>query len=450
MRTSIRTTDTPAESNAVGRHLKRLALLDPAPIAGRVTRVAGLVVESSGPLASIGDVCEIQLRDGRRLQAEVVGFRDGGLISVPLGETAGICPGDRIVARGSSMRVPSGIGLLGRVIDGMGHPIDGHGPLASTTTASLKSPAMNPLARANVTTPIGTGVRALDGFLTVGRGQRIGVFGGSGVGKSTLLGMITRGTEADIVVLALVGERGREVRAFLEDELGEAGRAKSVVVVSTSDSPPLARIRAAYTATAIAESFRKDGANVLLMVDSITRLAMAQREIGLAAGEPPTTKGYPPSVFAMLPGLLERAGNLRGQGSITAVYTVLMDADDITEPVTDAVRGILDGHVMLSRDLASQGHYPAIDVLGSISRSMSAIVTPEHASQAARARSWLAALRANDDLLSVGAYVAGSQPVLDAAIDHRDRLREFLCQPADTLCSLSDALAALAGVAGAD
>jgi FliI/YscN family ATPase len=447
MRTS---TETPAHTEGVGRHLQRLALVDSAPIAGRVTRVAGLVVESSGPLASIGDVCEIHLRDGSRLQSEVVGFRERGLISVPLGDTAGICPGDRIVARGSSMRVPSGIGLLGRVIDGMGKPIDGRGALVSTTSASLKAPAVNPLARANITTPIGTGVRVLDAFLTVGRGQRNGGFGGSGVGKSTLLGMITRGTEADIVVLALVGERGREVRAFLENELGDSGREKSVVVVSTSDSPPLARIRAAYTATAIAESFRADGANVLLMVDSITRLAMAQREIGLAAGEPPTTKGYPPSVFAMLPGLLERAGNLRGQGSITAVYTVLMDGDDITEPVTDAVRGILDGHVMLSRDLAAQGHYPAIDVLGSISRSMPAVVTPEHLQQATRARSWLAALRANEDLLSVGAYVAGSQPILDAAIAHRDGLRDFLCQPADTLCSLSDALTALETLAGAD
>lgn len=429
-------------------HLRRLETAEPAPIAGRVMRVAGLVVESAGPWASIGEVCEIQRRDGRRVQAEVVGFRDRALVSVPLGDTAGICPGDRIVARGTTMTVPAGRGLLGRVIDGLGHPMDGLGPLATTTVADLRPPAMNPLARASVSEPIGTGVRVIDGLLTVGRGQRVGVFGGSGVGKSTLLGMMARGTAADVVVLALVGERGREVRAFLEDELGEEGRRRAVVVVSTSDSPPLARIRAAYAATAIAEQCRAEGANVLLMVDSITRLAMAQREIGLAAGEPPTTKGYPPSVFGMLPGLLERSGNVRGQGSITAIYTVLVDGDDITEPVTDAVRGILDGHIMLSRDLASQGHYPAIDVLGSVSRTMTAVVTSTHGRQAARVRSWLAALKSSEDLVSVGAYVAGTQPVLDEALARREALRTFLCQPADTLCCHSDAVAALAALAG--
>jgi FliI/YscN family ATPase len=432
----------------VQRHLARLPLLEPAPIAGRITRVSGLVLESSGPMASVGDVCEIHLRDGRRLQSEVVGFRDGALLSVPLGDTSGLCPGDRIVARGATLRVPSGTGLLGRVIDGLGQPIDDQGPLLSSSTAALRPAAINPLARAAVSEPIGTGVRVIDGLLSVGRGQRVGVFGGSGVGKSTLLGMIARGTAADIVVLALVGERGREVRAFLEDELGTAGRQRAVVVVSTSDSPPLARIRAAYAATAIAESFRADGANVLLMLDSITRLAMAQREIGLAAGEPPTAKGYPPSVFAMLPGLLERAGNVRGQGSITAVYTVLVDGDDITEPITDAVRGILDGHIMLSRDLASQGHFPAVDVLGSVSRTMAAVVTPEHVRQAAQVRAWMAALRANEDLLSVGAYVAGTQPVLDHALARRDAIGAFLCQSSDTLCSHADAAIGLAAVAG--
>lgn len=441
-------TESPSSSVAVSRHLQRLASIEPAPIAGRITRVSGLVVESTGPMASVGDVCEIHLRDGRRLQAEVVGFKDRLLVSVPLGDTAGVCPGDRIIARGATMRIPAGPALLGRVIDGLGHPIDGHGAVLTGASAALRPAAMNPLARATVTEPIGTGVRVIDGLLTVGRGQRIGVFGGSGVGKSTLLGMIARGTAADVVVLALVGERGREVRAFLEEELGEEGRRRAVVVVSTSDSPPLARIRAAFAATAIAESFRAEGANVLLMVDSITRLAMAQREIGLAAGEPPTAKGYPPSVFAMLPGLLERAGNVRGEGSITAVYTVLVDGDDITEPITDAVRGILDGHIMLSRDLASQGHFPAIDVLGSISRTMSAVVTPEHARQASRTRAWMAALRSSEDLLSVGAYVPGTQPVLDEALAHKDALRAFLCQPADTLCSHSDAVAALAGLAG--
>jgi FliI/YscN family ATPase len=305
---------------------------------------------------------------------------------------------------------------------------------------------MNPLARESVTEAIGTGVRAIDGMLSCGRGQRLGIFGGSGVGKSTLLGMIARGTEADVVVLALVGERGREVRAFLEDELGDDGRARAVVVVSTSDSPPLSRIRAAYAATAIAEGFRAEGASVLLMLDSITRLAMAQREIGLAAGEPPTAKGYPPSVFAMLPGLLERAGNVRGQGSITAVYTVLVDGDDITEPITDAVRGILDGHIMLSRDLSSQGKYPAIDILGSVSRTMPAVVSAGHARQSACLRSWMAALKSHEDLLSVGAYVAGSHPVLDDALSRREAIDAFLCQRPDTLCGFADASAALAAV----
>ncbi|GMV22910.1 MAG: ATP synthase [Acidimicrobiia bacterium] len=440
-------TDPRAPLGMAARQLARLAALEPAPISGRVTRVSGLVVESAGPVASVGDVCEIQLREGRRVPAEVVGFRSGTLISVPLGDTAGICPGDRLVARGSTLTVPAGPALLGRVIDGLGHPIDGAGPIVSGRRAALRPPALNPLARAGVTEPIGTGVRVIDGLLTMGRGQRIGVFGGSGVGKSTLLGMMARGTAADVVVLALVGERGREVRAFLEEDLG-AGRDRAVVVVSTSDSPPLSRIRAAFTATAIAEQFRADGANVLLMVDSITRLAMAQREIGLAAGEPPTAKGYPPSVFAMLPGLLERAGTLRGQGSISAIYTVLMDGDDITEPITDAVRGILDGHIMLSRDLASQHHFPAIDVLGSISRTMTAVVDEGHSAQAARLRGWLSALQKNEDLLSVGAYVAGSQPVLDDALARREAIKAFLCQSADTLCSLSDAQSALAQLTG--
>jgi flagellum-specific ATP synthase len=442
----VATNGRPQTRLTLDRYVGRLGAIEPAPIAGRVSRVAGLVVESVGPRASVGDVCEIQTGSGRRLQAEVVGFRGPHLISVPLGDTAGICPGDRIVSRGATMSVPSGGALLGRVIDGLGHPIDGRGPILSTSTVSLRPPSINPLARASVTEAIGTGVRAIDGMLTCGRGQRLGVFGGSGVGKSTLLGMIARGTAADIVVLALVGERGREVRAFLEDELGEEGRARAVVVVSTSDSPPLSRIRAAFAATAIAEGFRAEGANVLLMVDSITRLAMAQREIGLAAGEPPTAKGYPPSVFAMLPGLLERAGNLRGQGSITAVYTVLVDGDDITEPVTDAVRGILDGHIMLSRDLASQGHYPAIDILGSVSRTMPAVVTADHARQSARLRTWMASLKSHEDLLSVGAYVPGTQPVLDEALARRDVMQAFLCQRPDTLCGFADAEAALATV----
>jgi len=290
---------------------------------------------------------------------------------------------------------------------------------------------------------MGTGVRAIDSLMTCGRGQRLGLFGGSGVGKSTLLGMMARGTEADVVVLALIGERGREVRSFIEHDLGPRGLERSVVVVSTSDSPPLARQRAAYAATAIAERFRDDGKHVLLMMDSITRFAMAQREVGLAAGEPPTAKGYPPSVFARLPGLLERAGALRDRGSITAFYTVLVEGDDTNEPISDSVRAILDGHIILSRDLAARNHYPAIDILPSVSRTMPAVTSPEHRLQAAGVREWMATLRDNEDLVSVGAYAAGSNPRIDAALARRDAIGRFLCQPADTSVRLTDAIRSL-------
>jgi len=290
--------------------------------------------------------------------------------------------------------------------------------------------------------PLATGVRAIDGMLTLGEGQRVGIFAGSGVGKSTLLGMMARGTSADVVVMALVGERGREVRAFLDHDLGAAGLARSVVVVSTSDSPPLMRMRAAYAATALAESFRDEGRNVLLMMDSVTRFAMAQREVGLAAGEPPTAKGYPPSVFALLPSLLERAGNV-GQGSITALYTVLVDGDDTNEPIADAVRSILDGHIVLSRDLAQRNHYPAIDILQSISRTMPDVTTAEHRLQAGQVREWLSTIRDTEDLVTVGAYARGANPRVDAALDRRETLQAFLCQPADTLSGFAEALSAL-------
>ncbi|NOT24531.1 MAG: FliI/YscN family ATPase, partial [Acidobacteria bacterium] len=300
----------------------------------------------------------------------------------------------------------------------------------------------NPLARQPVSTPLPTGVRTIDALLTCGRGQRVGLFGGSGVGKSTLLGMMTRGTTADVTILALVGERGREVRTFLDHDLGPEGLARSVLVVSTSDNPPLVRMRAAYTATAMAEYFRDQGKSVLLLMDSITRFAMAQREVGLAAGEPPTAKGYPPSVFALLPGLLERAGNV-GQGSITGLYTVLVEGDDTNEPIADAVRAILDGHIVLSRDMASRNHYPAIDVLASISRTMPEVTTPDHRRHAAQIREWLAVEREYQDLVSVGAYVAGSNPRLDEALARRERVSAMLCQSADTTCGFSDALEGL-------
>lgn len=417
-------------------------MADPAPVVGHVTRAVGLLVESVGPAASVGEICEVRARCAT-IPVEVVGFRDGRLLSVPLGETAGIRPGDRIVGRGGALTTPVGESMLGRVIDGLGRPMDGRGPIATTRTAPLRPDALNPMDREPVTKPIGTGVRAIDALLTCGHGQRIGIFGGSGVGKSTLLGMMARGTEADVVVLGLIGERGREVRSFLEHDLGPRGLERSVVVVSTSDSPPLARLRAAYAATAIAESFRDAGKRVLLMMDSVTRFAMAQREIGLAAGEPPTAKGYPPSVFARLPGLLERAGSLRNRGSITAFYTVLVEGDDHNEPVADAVRAILDGHIVLSRDLAARNHYPAIDILPSVSRTMPAVTTLEHRTKAAQVREWLATIRDNEDLVSVGAYVHGSNARIDAALAHREAVNAFLCQSADITGRSTDAIDAL-------
>ncbi len=437
----------PEAALSLAPYLMRLREVDPAPVFGHVTRVVGLVVESQGPRARVGDVCELRRADGGAvLPVEVVGFRDGRLLSVPLGDTTGIRPGDRIVARGGVLSLPAGDGLLGRVIDGLGRPLDGRGPLQVRERAPLKPAAMNPLDRDPVVAPIGTGVRAVDAMLTFGRGQRVGLFGGSGVGKSTLLGMMARGTAADVVVLALVGERGREVRTFLEHDLGPSGLERSVVVVSTSDSPPLVRLRAAYGATAIAEYFRDRGLNVLLMMDSVTRFAMAQREVGLAAGEPPTAKGYPPSVFALLPGLLERAGNVRGKGSITAIYSVLVEGDDTNEPIADAVRGILDGHIVLSRELAGRNHYPAIDILSSISRTMPDVTEVAHRQRAAAVREWMATLRDTEDLVSVGAYVRGTTPRIDQALERRERIQQFLCQPADTLVGFGDALDALQAI----
>jgi len=414
------------------------------PLSGRVVRVVGLLIESFGPRARVGEICEITGAPGDPpLIVEVVGFREGYLQSVPLGSTAGIRPGDRIVARGSLASAPAGSAVLGRVIDAFGRPLDNLGPLRTSVSTPLQRPPVNPLERDPIVAPIETGVRAIDALLTCGRGQRVGLFGGSGVGKSTLLGMMARGTSADVVVLALVGERGREVRAFIDHDLGADGLARSVVVVSTSDNPPLLRLRAAYAATAMAEHFRDEGKHVLLMMDSVTRFAMAQREVGLAAGEPPTAKGYPPSVFALLPALLERAGNVRGRGSITALYTVLVDGDDTNEPISDAVRAILDGHIVLSRELAGRNHYPAIDVLQSVSRTMPDVTPVEHRLKAGQVRDWLSTIRDTEDLVAVGAYVPGANPRIDAALERRDVLQNFLCQQADTLCGYADARSAL-------
>ena len=416
---------------------------EPMPLCGRVVRTVGLIVESQGPRARVGELCYLTRQGEPPLPMEVVGFRDGHLLTVPLGGTAGIRPGDRLVARGTVASAAVGDALLGRVIDGLGRPLDGKGPVGTVAEYPLQPPPINPLAREPITAPMSTGVRAIDALMTCGRGQRLGVFGGSGVGKSTLLGMMARGTEADVAVIALIGERGREVRSFLEHDLGTEGLKRAVVVVSTSDSPSLVRLRAAYAATSIAEYFRDQGQNVLLMMDSVTRFAMAQREVGLAAGEPPTAKGYPPSVFALLPGLLERAGNLAGRGGITGLYTVLVEGDDHSEPVADAVRAILDGHIVLSRELGARNHYPAIDVLGSVSRTMPDVTRVEHRLKAGQIREWMAAIRETEDLVSVGAYVAGSNPRVDEALARRERIEGFLRQSADAPCSLDASLDAL-------
>ncbi len=433
-----------ADGFSLQPYIDRLADLDTMPPYGRVIRTVGLLIESTGPRVSVGSMCHILGAPGAEpLPVQVVGFRDNIVLSVPLGDTVGVRSGDRIVTRAGALSVGVGEALLGRVIDAFGKPLDGGPAIRTTEQYPLYPPPLNPMARDPVAEPLPTGVRAMDALLTCGRGQRIGLFGGSGVGKSTLMGMLTRGTAADVVVMALVGERGREVRSFIEHDLGPEGVKRSVVVVSTSDNPPLLRLRAAYTATSVAEYFRDQGLNVLLLMDSVTRFAMAQREVGLAAGEPPTTKGYPPSVFALLPTLLERAGAVRDKGSITAMYTVLVDGDDHNEPIADAVRSILDGHVVLSRDLAARHHYPPIDILQSVSRTMPDVTEDDHRKAAARVRGWMAAIRDSEDLVSVGAYVAGSNPKIDEARAKREAIEAFLCQSSDTLCGFPDAVSAL-------
>jgi flagellum-specific ATP synthase len=397
---------------------------------GRIAEVVGLVLESSGPNAKIGDICHIRADaggPGQDLPCEVVGFRGDRTLLMALGELDGIRVGALVRATGKCLQVPVGDELLGRALDGLGGPIDGKGPLGNKHTYPVLAQPPNPLERTIISESLATGVRSIDGLLTLGKGQRMGIFSGSGVGKSTLLGMIARGCSADVNVIALIGERGREVREFIEKDLGPEGLKRSVVVCATSEQPALVRIKAALTATAIAESFRDKGLSVLLMMDSVTRFAMAQRELGLAIGEPPSTKGYTPSVFALLPRLMERAGT-GSKGAITALYTVLVEGDDTNEPISDASRSILDGHVVLSRKLTSGGHYPPVDILASLSRTMPFVVGPAQIEQARKVREWLAAYDDVSDLVNIGAYKPGSNHLADAAIERRDRILAFLRQ----------------------
>ncbi|MFZ5925987.1 MAG: FliI/YscN family ATPase [Acidobacteriota bacterium] len=429
------------------RFVAALDRMDLVRLSGSVVRTAGLLIESDGPAAAVGDFCEILTRAGAVIRTQVIGFRDGRILSMPLEETTGLQPGDVITARPEAARVRVSGQLLGRVLDGFGQPMDG-GPLLETAALyDLYAPPPGPLEREPISERLETGIRAIDGFLTVGRGQRVGIFGGSGVGKSTLLGSLVKNSNADVCVLALIGERNREVRDFIEHELGPEGMRRSVLVVATSDRPSPLRVRACFVALAVAEYFRDQGRHVLLVADSVTRLAMAQREIGLAAGEPPSQKGYTPSVFQMLPRVFERAGNFR-RGSITGFFTVLVEGDDLNEPVTDAVRGILDGHIVLSRALANAGHYPAIDLLHSVSRLAPRLATPRQREAASRLREALAVLHASEDLVRIGAYAAGTNPQLDAALRLESDLKQFLRQAPHERADYGQVEARLAALAG--
>ncbi len=412
----------------LGKRLAQLEAVTPVEVRGRVHEIVGLLVRASLEDAFVGELCQIHnTRGGETVKAEVVGFQGGDALLMPLGGLTNIGPSSEVVSTGKCLSVRVGEGLLGRVLDGLGEPMDGKGPLDCVEEYPVSAAPPDPLTRQRVTKPISIGVRAIDSLLSCGEGQRVGLFAAAGVGKSTLLGMIARNTEADVNVISLIGERGREVRDFLEQDLGPEGMKRSVVVCATSDKPSLVRLKGAFVATAIAEYFRDQGKKVMLMMDSVTRFARAQREVGLACGEPPARAGYTPSVFAELPKLLERTGN-SDKGSITAFYTVLVAGDDMNEPVADEVRSILDGHIVLSRDMAARGHYPAISVLDSVSRVMSAVATKAHRDSATRMRGLLATYEKQKDLILLGAYQRGSDKNVDAAIDNVDRINEFLKQ----------------------
>lgn len=417
-------------------HLHSLNAISPYSTLGRVQRVRGLVIESQGPHATIGELCTV-MTGGRPRMAEVVGFSGHVTLLMALEDIEGLAPGAEVRAMGRPLSVGVSHALLGRVINGLGEPLDGGPPIIASEFRSLHAGAPHPLRRRRITKPLSVGVRAVDGLLTLGEGQRVGIFSGSGVGKSVLLGMMAKYTEADVVVIALIGERGREVREFIEKYLGAEGLRKAVVVVETSDRWPLLRIKGTMSATTIAEYFREQGLRVLLLMDSITRVCHAMREVGLSLGEPPATRGYPPSVFATLPKIMERAGNA-DQGSITALYTVLVEGDDQTEPVADTVRSILDGHLVLSRKIAARNHYPALDVLNSISRVMPDVVDGAHYNEASQVKEWLAAYQEAEDLISVGAYAKGTRPAVDTAVEKLPAMNAFLRQRLDEVSTFAE------------
>lgn len=426
----------------------KLETIDPIRSEGCVSEMVGLIVESAGPPAAIGDLCEIQTSSGRQVRSQVIGFRNGRVLSMPLEDTGGLKAGDKIIGRAQQGKMAVGPGLLGRVLDGFGEPMDGRGPIHADAIYDLHANPPGPLEREPITDALVTGIRVIDSLLTCGKGQRIGIFGGSGVGKSTLLGAMSRNNSAQVSVIALIGERNREVRDFLDHGLGPEGLGRSVVIAATSERPAPLRIRAAFVALAVSEYFRDCGCDVLLVMDSVTRLAMAQREIGLAAGEPPSQRGYTPSVFNMLPKIFERAGRFR-KGSITGFFTVLVEGDDFNEPVCDAVRGILDGHIILSRELGVMGHYPAIDVLQSVSRLAPRLASSQDQEAARKIREILATYQRAEDLINLGAYTAGSNQKLDAAIRVRQDLMKFLQQDATAKAPITETLSRLREIASA-
>lgn len=435
------------EHSIIAHSLRVLSELDDTPRVGRVTGVVGLTVEAEGPRADVGELVEIRQEGRLPTLAEVIGFRGSKLLLMPLEELSGTSAGAMVRSYGLPLQTPVGHALLGRVLDGLGRPIDGEGPLLCDHYRPVHGEPPHPLQRKTIEEPLPLGVKAIDGLATCGKGQRLGIFAGSGVGKSTLLGMLARGARSDVNVIALIGERGREVREFIERDLGETGRARSVVIVATADQPAMLRLKGAFLATSIAEYFRDLGLDVLLMMDSVTRFAIAQREVGLSAGEPPATKGYTPSVFALLPRLLERAGSSE-KGTITGLYTVLVDGDDMNDPIADSVRSILDGHITLSRSLAERGHYPAIDVLSSVSRTMMHIVSKEHQRAAERLKELIASYRQAEDLINIGAYVKGNNPIVDESIEKLHAINQFLRQGVEEYGPFDDTVRQMMAIVG--